>query len=75
MELYKISEKKSKGYHTDYETVELDDVIEWFLEHYEGIEHLTDGGSTRPETWYTITSILRRCLQRIKKSKSGGQIK
>ena len=45
----------------------LKEVIKWFLEHYEGIEHMTAGGSTDPETWYTITAILRRCLKKIQK--------
>lgn len=42
-------------------------VAEWWLEHYEGIEHLTEGGTTSPETWYTVSAILRRCMQKIAK--------
>lgn len=44
----------------------LEDVINWFLTHYEGLEHMTEHGVTRPETWYTVTAILRRNLERIK---------
>lgn len=44
----------------------LQDVAEWWLEHYEGIEHLTEGGTVAPETWYTINTILRRCFGRFK---------
>lgn len=44
----------------------LDDVVEWWLKHYEGIEHLTEGGTVSPETWYTINTILRRCFSRFK---------
>ena len=40
-------------------------VAEWWLEHYEGIEHMTEGGNTQPETWYTVSTILRRCMDRI----------
>jgi hypothetical protein len=47
----------------------LYDVIDWWLEHYEGIEHLTEGGSTSPECWYTINTILRRAFEKINASK------
>ena len=47
------------------ETVSLQQVIEWWLEHYEGLEHMTEGGRTNPESWYSINTILRRCLTRI----------
>jgi hypothetical protein len=49
----------------------LFDVIDWFLEHYEGVEHLTIGGSTSPETWYTVTTILKRALEKINHSQKG----
>lgn len=49
-----------------YEMASLEDVINWFLTHYEGIEHMTEHGVTRPETWYTVTAILRRNLEHIK---------
>lgn len=58
-------------YLEDGEEAGLFDVIDWWLEHYEGVEHLTIDGSTSPETWYTITVILRRCLEKIKHSKKG----
>lgn len=44
----------------------LGHVTEWWLEHYEGIEHMTEGGTVTPETWYTINTILRRCFERFK---------
>jgi hypothetical protein len=47
-------------------SVELDQVIEWFLEKYEGMEHLTEGGTTSPETWYTVVAILKRNLERLR---------
>ena len=53
-------------YNETGDLVSLEEVIEWFLEKYEGMEHLTLGGSTSPETWYTVTTILRRCLEKIK---------
>ena len=40
----------------------LKEVIEWWLEHYKGIEHLADN----PETWYNINFILERSLNKIK---------
>jgi hypothetical protein len=40
-------------------------VANWWLEHYEGIEHMTEGGTTSPETWYTINTILRRAMSKI----------
>lgn len=40
-------------------------VAEWWLDHYEGLEHMTEGGTTAPETWYTVSAILRRCMQKI----------
>jgi len=48
-------------------------VIDWWLEHYEGIEHLTEGGTTSPECWYTINTILRRSFEKIKDSKEKHQ--
>jgi hypothetical protein len=48
------------------EPASLEDVIEWWLQHYEGLEHLTEGGTTAPECWYTINTILRRCLEQLK---------
>jgi hypothetical protein len=53
-------------FHEDGSPASLRSVIKWFLEHYEGVEHLTEGGTVNPETWYTITAILRRCLERIR---------
>lgn len=47
------------------EAAGLKHVIRWFLDHYEGMEHLTECGDVSPETWYTATTILRRCLDRI----------
>lgn len=44
----------------------LEEVIQWFLEKYEGMEHLTEGGVTSPETWYTVTTILKRNLEKIR---------
>lgn len=49
-----------------YEMASLEDIINWFLAHYEGLEHMTEHGVTNPETWYTVTAILRRNLERIK---------
>lgn len=49
-----------------YEMASLEDVLNWFLTHYEGLEHMTEHGVTNPETWYTVTAILRRNLERIK---------
>lgn len=51
----------------DGEEASLEDVLNWWLERYEGLEHLTEGGRTTPETWYTINTILRRNLERLKK--------
>jgi len=53
----------SKLYLEDKETeAGLYEVIKWWLEHYKGIEHLTDC----PETWYSINSILERSFNKIK---------
>ena len=49
-----------------YEQASLEDIINWFLAHYEGLEHMTEHGVTNPETWYTVTTILRRNLEHIK---------
>jgi hypothetical protein len=49
-----------------YEQASLEDILEWFLHYYEGMEHMTEHGVTNPETWYTVTTILRRNLERIK---------
>ena len=49
-----------------YTQASLEDVINFFLAHYEGLEHMTEHGVTNPETWYTVTAILRRNLERIK---------
>lgn len=51
-----------------YEQASLEDIIDWFLGHYEGLEHMTEHGITNPETWYTVTAILRRNLNRIKEA-------
>ena len=53
-----------------YELASLEDIINWFLGHYEGLEHMIEHGVTRPETWYTVTTILRRNLEHIKKAVS-----
>ena len=50
-------------------SVGLEQVIEWFLEKYEGMEHLTEGGTTSPETWYTVVAILKRNLERLRVKK------
>jgi hypothetical protein len=44
----------------------MEDVVDWWLSHYEGLEHLTEGGDTSPECWYTINVILRRSFEKIK---------
>jgi len=46
-------------------TVGFEEIIKWWLSHYEGLEHLTEGGTTDPEIWYTITTILKRCLEKL----------
>jgi hypothetical protein len=51
-----------------YEPASLEDVIDFFLYYYEGMEHMTEHGVTNPETWYTVTTILRRNLEHIKKA-------
>lgn len=60
-------ERMIELYNQKGETVDFVEVIKWWLEHYEGLEHLTEGGKTSPETWYTINTILRRCFEKIKK--------
>jgi hypothetical protein len=47
------------------EKADLHDVVVWWLAHYEGLEHATEGGTTSPETWYTVNTILRRALTKI----------
>lgn len=42
-----------------------DDVIDWWLEHYRGLEHL----HVAPEIMYTITSILERSFKKLKNRK------
>ena len=59
----------SKLFLEDGETAGLEDVIRWWLRHYEGIEHMTEGGNTSPETWYTINTILRRSLEKLAAAK------
>ena len=39
------------------------DVINWWLEHYKGMEYLHEN----PETMYTVTSILERCFELLNK--------
>jgi hypothetical protein len=46
----------------------LKEVMEWWIEHYEGMEHLTLDGKTNPETWYAVNTILKRCLDKINKT-------
>lgn len=53
-------------YNKKGETASLTEVIKWWLEHYEGMEHLTEGGKTSPETWFTINTILKRSLKKIR---------
>ena len=50
-----------------YAKASLEDILTWFLHYYEGLEHMTEHGVTNPETWYTVTAILRRNLERIKR--------
>ena len=33
------------------ERVSLSEVVEWWLEHYEGLEHMCEKGRTSPECW------------------------
>jgi hypothetical protein len=56
-------------YKADGSVVGFEDMCEWWLQHYEGIEHMTEGGTTSPETWYTVTTILKRSMQKIKDGK------
>ena len=64
-----IDEKKGK---LTYELASMEDVVDWWLSHYEGLEHLTEGGNTSPECWYTINTILRRSFEKIKNRKQKG---
>lgn len=49
-----------------YEEAGFYDVINWWLEYQKGMEHL----SVNPECMYTITSILERCLNKLKENKT-----
>lgn len=44
------------------ETVGYRDMIYWWKDHYEGLEHM----HVNPEVMYTITSILGRCFDNLK---------
>jgi len=58
----------TKLYNKKGQPITLQEAVEWWLEQYEGLEHLTEGGITSPETWYTINTILRRNMEKIKRS-------
>ena len=51
------------------ERASMDDVVAWWLEHYEGLEAMTEGGNTSPETSFTINTILKRSFEKIKQRK------
>ena len=57
-----------KVFDEDGNELGLKEMIEWWLHHYEGMEHLTEGGNTSPETWFTINVIFRRSLEKIRNS-------
>ena len=48
-------------YNKKGEVVGFVEAIEWWLEKYEGLEHLCN----LPETMYSINTILKRCFDRI----------
>ena len=60
-----MSDERMDLFREDGSYASLRDVMTWFLYHYEGMEHLTEGGKVSPETWYTVTTILRRCVSQI----------
>lgn len=66
--VWKSISDKMELYNEDGKKVFLIDVINWWLEHFEGLEHLTEGSNMSPETWYTINTILRRSIEKIKKT-------
>ena len=41
-------------------------MCDWWLKHYEGLEHMLEGGKSSPETMYTITAILGRGFNKLK---------
>lgn len=49
-------------YTKDGDVAGFREVIKWWLEKYEGMEHLTN----MPESWYTVNTILKRCLKKMK---------
>lgn len=51
------------------EKADIKSVVQWWLKNYEGLEHLTEGGSTSPETWYTINTILRRAFEKLNRGR------
>jgi hypothetical protein len=67
-QVYKHSEKQL--YREDGTPANLSDIVTWWLENYEGMEHMTEGGRTSPESWYTINTILRRCLTKVRDGKN-----
>lgn len=62
-------------YNEKGEEVGLVEVMRWWLDHYEGMEHLTLGGRTNPQTWYTVSSILRTALGMIDETLEKGKVK
>jgi hypothetical protein len=56
----------------DFRLANMNEVVDWWLSHYEGLEHLTEDGNTSPECWYTINTILRRSFEKIKNRKVKG---
>lgn len=57
-------------YNDTGEKATMEEVVDWWLMHYEGLEHLTEYGTTSPETWYTINVILRRSFLKLKNRRS-----
>jgi hypothetical protein len=55
-----------KLFNENGEEVSFEEIIDWWLEHYEGLEHLTEGGTSSPETWFTINTIMKRCLEKLR---------
>jgi len=49
-------------YNNKLETITLYEAIDWWLKHYEGLEHLANSS----EQWYAINTILKRCFEKIK---------
>jgi hypothetical protein len=70
-----VEEMKVKIYNEKGDEVGFDEVIDWWLERYEGLEHLTEGGNTNPESWYAINTILKRCFLKIKNRRGDPMVK